>query len=97
MGEYPAATCSRFYTFLSFLLNLKKTEYVIFHKRSIIVEKRDLYVNNILIANTNNVRYLGLTLDDTLSWNGHIDSDGKKCPTGYLYYLDSEILYPLIV
>jgi len=35
------------------LLNLKKTEYVIFHKRSIIVEKRDLYVNNILITNTN--------------------------------------------
>ena len=64
------------------LLNLKKTEYVIFHKRSIIVEKRDLYVNNILITNTNIVRYLGLTLDDTLSWKAHIDSVRKSVLPG---------------
>ena len=38
----------------------------------------DYYINRQLISSTENAKYLGITINDKLSWNNHIDTIQKK-------------------
>ena len=38
----------------------------------------DYYINRQLISSTENAKYLGITINDKLSWNNHIDNIQKK-------------------
>lgn len=54
-------------------LNLKKTHYIIFRKRrSKIVSDHNIVINGITISRTDNTKFLGVIIDDTLSFQQHI-------------------------
>ena len=63
-------------------LNTKKTEYTFFHKLS----KKDkiplllpkLKINDILIRRSNQIKFLGIVIDENITWNDHIDIVEKK-------------------
>lgn len=55
-------------------LNLKKTTFMLFHSnRRNVLNIGPLYVNEVCIDRTTCYKYLGLTLDETLSWDAHIE------------------------
>lgn len=55
-------------------LNLLKTTYMLFHSiRSNVSNIGPLDVNGVRIERSSSYKYLGLTLDETLSWNAHIE------------------------
>lgn len=54
-------------------LNLTKTTFMLFHSnRRNVSNIGPVYVNGIRIERSTNYKYLGLTLDETLSWDAHI-------------------------
>ena len=63
-------------------LNTKKTEYTSFHKLS----KKDniplllpkLKINNILIKRSNQIKFLGIVIDENITWKDHIDIVEKQ-------------------
>ena len=63
-------------------LNTKKTEYTFFHKLS----KKDniplllpkLKINNILIKRSNQIKFLGIVIDENITWKDHIDIVEKQ-------------------
>ena len=60
-------------------LNIKKTKYMIFHsKRSTLKYEIDLQINAQPIERVKNFIFLGLTLDETLSWKTHIQDVSNK-------------------
>ena len=56
-------------------LNLTKTCYSIFHKRTMYVDVQfnTLKAGNTILHRANEVEYLGLTIDEILSWVPHVD------------------------
>ena len=58
-------------------LNTKKTEYTFFHKLSkkgkipLLLPK--LKINGILIRRSNQIKFLGIVIDENITWNDHID------------------------
>lgn len=67
--------------------NATKTEYILFKKKT--QQSRILppiYINGIPINKTSQARYLGLVIDDTLTWKPHIDYI-KKTLIPYIYVL----------
>jgi hypothetical protein len=68
------------------LLNLNKTQYLeFFTKHSITTTDLIQYNNNNLTTSTH-VKFLGLIVDSTLSWNQHIDLVSKRLSTaGYAF------------
>ena len=54
-------------------LNLKKTNFVIFHSQNKRTKNLTLKINKKAIAESNTVKYLGINIDSTLTWKPHID------------------------
>ena len=69
--------------------NSKKTEAIIFTKRKPIINKK-VKIQNQEIEWSNEVKYLGLTLDNKLTYSKHLKNLENKC-TGLII-----MLYPLI-
>jgi len=62
-------------------LNFNKTNYVNFTaKRNMTVNLKTGF-NNKFITYSSNTKFLGVTMDNTLSWNNHIDLFVKKLST----------------
>lgn len=60
-------------------LNLRKTVYMVFHSmRRPIPALPVVQTNNTVIHKVESFKYLGLVLDDTISWEAHIDHLKKK-------------------
>ena len=61
-------------------LNVKKTKYMIFHskQRNVSHINLDLKINNHPIDRVKDFNFLGLTIDDTLSWKDHIQKISTK-------------------
>ena len=61
-------------------LNAGKTELIIFHsrKRNFEEEKISIKLNNEKLRSVNHVKYLGMYIDETLSWDHHINELCKK-------------------
>ena len=63
-------------------LNVKKTKYTFFHKNSIKddipLKLAALKVANREIERTNAIKFLGILLDENISWKNHIRSVEKK-------------------
>ncbi len=59
-------------------LNVVKSKYMIFrsHKRKI--ESLQLMINNTEIERVQEFNFLGLTLDENLNWNSHINKISNK-------------------
>lgn len=63
-------------------LNLAKTKYIIFHSPRLTVSRsHELVVNSTKIDEVDSFKYLGLTLDSTLSWSNHINTLQKAITT----------------
>ena len=83
-------------------LNIKKTKYTFFHKNSvkdsISLKLPDLHIFNKTIERTSSIKFLGVMLDEHITWNKHIKTIGKKLAKniGLLYkarvLLDKESL-----
>ena len=83
-------------------LNIKKTKYTFFHKNSvkdiIPLKLPDLHIFNKTIERTSSIKFLGVVLDEHITWNEHIKTIGKKLAKniGLLYkarvLLDKESL-----
>ena len=59
-------------------INVKKTKYMIFHKKKggkfrKMVKKFKIYVNNFCIKQVEEFKYLGITIDNKLNWHNHIE------------------------
>ncbi len=59
-------------------LNVKKTKYMIFHKPKKKIPKLKLMMNNIIIERVSDFDFLGITLNENLSWKTHIDKIANK-------------------
>ena len=79
------------------ILNIAKTNYMLFGTRTVIETNLNLYYENENINRVSNTKFLGVFIDERLSWNHHIDN---LCNTlsknvGILYrmqYLPQNIL-----
>ena len=69
-------------------LNVNKTEFIIFRPPGMKLQNRVvLTLNNVKIHETRKIKYLGLLMDDRLSWKFHINELCKKLgrSVGMLY------------
>lgn len=55
------------------LLNVKKTQYLFFHKKSFVPSSLNcVFADNSLVERVTCVKFLGLLIDSTLSWTDHV-------------------------
>ena len=69
-------------------LNILKTNYIIFHRNKTLPPNASiLRINNTVINEVTHVKFLGITVDNKLSWNKHITSVCNKVNrmSGILY------------
>ena len=82
-------------------LNIKKTKFMIFHNRQRNINSiiPNLHINNHFIERVTNFNFLGVTLDQHMSWDAHINKISSKISrtAGILSrlkrYLPREILF----
>jgi len=72
------------------VVNTDKTNYIIFHKSvssNKIPEKLNIHINDNIIGRVKSTRFLGIIIDETLSWKMHIDMITSKLRsyTGIFY------------
>jgi len=60
------------------LLNFDKTYYMQFITKNKFLNKINIEPDNKMILQTNFVKFLGITIDNTLSWKQHIDTITPK-------------------
>ena len=64
------------------LLNVKKTKYTLFHKKSvrynIPLKLPDLKIANNSIERTTSIKFLGVMIDENITWGDHIHAIEKK-------------------
>jgi hypothetical protein len=64
-------------------LNITKTHYIIFRsKRQCVVTNNKLSINGSIIENVEHTKFLGVTIDSTLSWDRHISNVKGKIARG---------------
>ena len=61
-------------------MNYEKSHYIIFHRkqRTIVDPNHHILINGIKLEKLDNIKYLGLCLDDTLSWKSHVSQLTRK-------------------
>ena len=72
-------------------LNIKKTKFLLFHKTTqadrLPLRIPSLYLNNTKVDRSENIRFLGVLIDENLSWKQHINVLESKlaCAIGLMY------------
>jgi hypothetical protein len=61
-----------------FVLNFNKTHYVEFRTKNYYEVKTKVTCDDINISNSTETKFLGLIIDETLSWNQHVDQIATK-------------------
>ena len=71
------------------ILNIEKTNYILFGTQTTIENNLKLYYRNKEIYRVSNTKFLGVFVDEKLSWNNHIDNLCKTLSKniGILYRL----------
>ena len=59
-------------------LNVKKTKFMIFHHKNKKIPKLNLHINAISIERVSDFNFLGLMLNENLSWKSHTSKIGTK-------------------
>jgi hypothetical protein len=54
-------------------LNFDKTYFMKFQTKNNSLNEMNITNNNKIISNTSNLKFLGIIIDNTLSWKSHID------------------------
>ena len=83
-------------------LNVRKTKFMLFHSNQAKRKKQDiptLNINNSEIERVSNFKFLGITFDDTLSWNHHVNYIANKIAraTGTLSRLKHYLPYQILL
>ena len=70
-------------------LNAQKTKLMVFHRKQKHVDEINVQINVTKSERVESFNFLGIMLDENLSWKSHIEMVGKKIPkvTGILYRL----------
>ena len=70
-------------------LNTQKTKLMLFHRKQKHFDKISVVINGIEIEHVPSFNFLGIMLDENLSWKSHIEMVGNKISkvTGILYRL----------
>ena len=80
-------------------LNIKKSNFVIFHPvQKRIPKKVKLFINNQSLTEENCITYLGLYTDSNISWKSHINYIAKKIKGSIgkvCYFLNTKTLLSL--
>lgn len=63
-------------------LNVSKTNFMIFHKKSTIIPNLNLEINNINLKRVPHFKFLGLTISETITWDNHIKNISLKINRG---------------
>ena len=63
-------------------LNVKKTHFLVFHNKKKPIDKIEIFIDNKAIDQKNNTKFLGVFIDDKLTWKKHIDHVSKKLSRG---------------
>ena len=53
-------------------VNIKKTHYMMFHRTRIKYNLRDIIINGKNVAYTKNTKFIGVIIDNKLTWSDHI-------------------------
>ena len=56
-----------------------KTQVILFHRKNKLVVNENLYIDGTKLSFSDEVTYLGLTLNKNLNWNPHITKKVNKC------------------
>ena len=69
-------------------LNIKKTHYIIFHRKKIVIQIPPVKIGNTVLERVDSTQFLGLTIQDSLKWDKHIqrvcEKISKLCGILYL-------------
>jgi hypothetical protein len=66
-------------------LNYKKTYYIEYRTKNYYKIRTDIQYEGNTIPNHRSTKFLGIIMDETLTWNEHIDSAAKKlCTASYV-------------
>ena len=70
-------------------LNTQKTKLMLFHRKQKHLDEINVVINGIEIEHVSSFNFLGIMLDENLSWKSHIEMVGNKISkvTGILYRL----------
>ena len=60
-------------------LNLNKSQYLEFRTKNYYNVNTQIKYDQECITNASEIKFLGLTIDDTLSWKQHIEQYSTKC------------------
>ena len=60
-------------------LNTQKTKLMVFHRKQKHIKELNIVINGTKIDRVESFNFLGLTIDETLSWAQHVDIVKKKC------------------
>ena len=69
-------------------LNAAKSQYVLFKNNRLIENNYQILMNNEIIKQTKTAKFLGITIDEGMTWQEHIHSCKKRASSG-LYALNS--------
>ena len=59
-------------------LNVSKSHFMLFTRKLSIHDNLEITIDNIKISRVTNLRFLGVTMDDKLTWKDHINHISKK-------------------
>ena len=59
-------------------LNVSKTKYMIFHSKDKYIPDIQLYIDGDRLERVGSFDFLGITIDESLTWNDHICKIQKK-------------------
>ena len=63
---------SRWISSNSLTVNLNKSQYILFSRRQMHLQNIELFVNNYKLKKVNEVKFLGVTLDESLEWKSRL-------------------------
>ena len=61
------------------LLTTQRTKLMVFHRKQKHIKELNIVINGTKIDRVESFDFLGLTIDETLSWAQHVDIVKKKC------------------
>ena len=74
-------------------LNFEKSKFMIFFKHPKIMTNFSITINNSTIEQVDYFNFLGLTLDQNITWNPHVDKVSIKYLVLPVYYVNYNITF----
>ena len=66
-------------------LNTQKTKLMVFHRKQKHIKELNIVINGTQINRVESFNYLGLTIDETLSWAHHVDIVKKRVQSNRIF------------